>query len=209
VNDELFWWEKWPVGALFAAHGLYVWEWYVGARMPAEVRDAMGWLAVAGGVAAWLAIDGAMIATVAGIRQGRRSVWSVAAIVVTAVFGAAVALNGHGELQEMGAWLHAGFAATITCYLLHLAQPRAADAPALPRKPRRRWRAWLRLPQMGLAPAPVHIADAGDARQVSMDADQVCPRCSTPIADRAKWLAARRWNRCDACRGQTEAVVAG
>jgi hypothetical protein len=169
MNDELYWWEKWPVGALFAAQGLYVWEWYVGARMPKEAMDALGWLAVAGGIAAWVAIDGAMIATVAGMRSGRRSPWSVLAIVVTAVFGAAVALNGHGELQDVGAWLHAGFAATITCYLLHLAAPRNEEAPVTPRPPRRglreRLSAWWAGQQPAPAPLPatVRIADAGEA----------------------------------------------
>lgn len=123
-QDKLEWWEKWPIGAVFTAQGLYVAEWYVGARMPSALAGVMAWLAVFGGVAAWVAIDGAMIATVMGMRQGRRSWWSILAIVVTAAFGAAVALDLYGAFSRGSAWLHAGFALTIVCYLLHAAAPR-------------------------------------------------------------------------------------
>lgn len=116
-------WEKWPVAALFIAQGLYVMEWYAGTRLAIPVW-LMAWIATFGGLAAFVAIDGAMVATVAGMRAGRRGRWSVAAIVVTALFGALVALSLHGALPAwFDAWLHAGFAATITTYLLHLAQP--------------------------------------------------------------------------------------
>lgn len=133
--DILHWWEKWPIGAVFVAQGLYVFTWYVGARMPDAITWLVPWLYVAGGVAAWIAIDGAMIATVTGMRQGRYSYWSVAAIIVTAAFGAGVALNLHGAVQFASSWLHAGFALTIVCYLMHLAAPRHAhlismEAPA-------------------------------------------------------------------------------
>lgn len=132
MSDSLEWWEKWPIGAVFTAQGLYVAEWYVGERMPAELAGALSWLAVLGGVAAWFAIDGAMIATVMGMRAGRRSRWSVAAIIVTAAFGAAVALDLYGAFSTGSAWLHAGFALTIVCYLMHAAAPKAGqvNAPA-------------------------------------------------------------------------------
>lgn len=125
MSDNLESWERWPVGALFVAQGLYVAEWYAGARL-AVPAGIMAWVSTLGGLAAFVAIDGAMIATVAGMRAGRRGWWSVAAIVVTALFGALVALSLHGALPTwVDSWLHAGFAATITTYLLHLAQPRA------------------------------------------------------------------------------------
>ena len=68
------------------------------------------------------------------MRQGRRSLWSVAAIITTALFAGGVALVLHGALPSwIGAWLHAGFVATIAAYLLHLAQPRrTGDADAAP-----------------------------------------------------------------------------
>lgn len=52
---------------------------------------------------------------------------------MTALFAGGVALVLHGALPAwVGAWLHAGFVATIAAYLLHLAQPRrsAAAEPA-------------------------------------------------------------------------------
>lgn len=130
--DQLERWERWPVAALFVAQGLQVARWYLTGFAPPEVTAALPWLMTGGALAAMVAIDGAMIATVAGMRQGRRTWWSSAAIVVTAAFGALVALDLHGAVRGAGAWLHAGFAATIACYLLHLAQPRrsVAHAPA-------------------------------------------------------------------------------
>jgi DNA-binding transcriptional regulator YiaG len=120
MTDKLHMWEKAPIVGLFLAQGLYVWRWYVG-----DALATPAWVLALAGIAAVAAIDGAMVATVAGMRQGRRSRASVAAIVVTAGFGAAVALDLYGALALVSAWLHAGFALTIVCYLLHLAHPRA------------------------------------------------------------------------------------
>jgi hypothetical protein len=122
-HDTLAWWEKLPIVGLFAAQGLYVWRWYVGPEITPLTLVVM-----LAGIAAVAAIDGAMVATVAGMRQGRRSKASYAAIVVTASFGAAVALDLYGAIMLVSAWLHAGFALTIVCYLLHLAAPRASVA---------------------------------------------------------------------------------
>jgi uncharacterized membrane protein len=122
--DKLEVWEKAPVIGLFAAQGLYVWQWYTHF-------DPHAWIVMAAGVAAVAAIDGAMVATVAGMRAGRRSKASVAAIVVTALFGALVALDLYGAVGGISAWLHAGFALTIVCYLLHLAAPRGVSRDAL------------------------------------------------------------------------------
>jgi hypothetical protein len=122
-HDTLAWWEKLPIVGLFAAQGLYVWRWYVGPEI-----TPLALVVMLAGIAAVAAIDGAMVATVAGMRQGRRSKASYAAIVVTAAFGAAVALDLYGAIMLVSAWLHAGFALTIVCYLLHLAAPRASVA---------------------------------------------------------------------------------
>jgi hypothetical protein len=122
-HDTLAWWEKLPIVGLFAAQGLYVWRWYVGPEI-----TPLALVVMLAGIAAVAAIDGAMVATVAGMRQGRRSKASYAAIVVTASFGAAVALDLYGAIMLVSAWLHAGFALTIVCYLLHLAAPRASVA---------------------------------------------------------------------------------
>lgn len=116
TGDKLLWWEKLPIIGLFLAQGLYVWRWYTGFTAPPEVIATAGIFAVA-------AIDGAMVATVMGMRQGRRSRASVAAIVATALFGALVALDLYGAISGLSAWLHAGFAVVIVSYLLHLAAP--------------------------------------------------------------------------------------
>ena len=140
MKDQLTFWEKLPVAGLFLAQGMYVLRWYVGdLASEAFTTNTVPTLQLVGGVAAMLGIDGAMIATVAGMRAGRRSWWSAAAIITTAAFGASVALHLYGAFgaEAPGAWLHAGFAVTIACYLLHLAQPirivtLPSDAPDAP-----------------------------------------------------------------------------
>lgn len=124
-RDLLHWWEKASAGALFIASGLYAAEWYIGARMPPQIAALLPWIVSAGGLVTLFAIDGALVSTVMGARAGRRSVWTWITIGVSALFGALVALVLHGALPGwVGAWLHAGFMATIASYLMHLAQPR-------------------------------------------------------------------------------------
>jgi uncharacterized protein YqgC (DUF456 family) len=123
MQDTLKLWEKLPILGLFLAQGLYVWRWYTGFTPPP-------WVIVVAGMFAVAAIDGAMVATVMGMRQGRRSRASVAAIVVTALFGAFVALDLYGAVPSMSAWLHAGFALTIVTYLLHTSAPLASARDA-------------------------------------------------------------------------------
>jgi len=129
--DTLNNWEKWPIGALFFAQGLQIAEWYISKRMPAEVVGMLPWFVTIGGIAAMAAIDGAMIAAIMGARAGRRGRWTWAAIGITALFGALVALDLNGALVGIGPWLHAGFAATIAVYLMHLVQPRQDVTSAL------------------------------------------------------------------------------
>ena len=124
MTDTLKWWEKLPIVGLMASQGLYVWLWYTHMQ-------AWPLVTALAGVAAVAAIDGAMVATVAGMRSGRRSRWSAAAIFVTAAFGAGAALNLYGALEFAAAWLHAGFALTIVCYLLHLAAPMRVSTDAV------------------------------------------------------------------------------
>ena len=157
--DDLRRWEKAPVIGLFAAQGAYVWRWYVGdaATMPAIVVAIAGICAVA-------AIDGAMVATVMGMRQGRRSRASVAAIVVTAMFGALVALDLYGAVGGISAWLHAGFALTIVCYLLHLAAPMRVSADAVTQA--------QHAAAQAKALAAQHADDAAQLRQALTQAEQ-------------------------------------
>lgn len=54
------------------------------------------------------------------------------------------------------------------------------------------------LPRQEAFPAPVEVR--GDAPVKPSAAPQVCPACGAAIAERAKYLAARRWKRCDACK---------
>ena len=131
--DHLETWEKWPVAALVAAAGLNTAIWYAGDVLPVEVRENLPWLITIAAVASVVAIDGSLIATIAGRRQGRRNWWGVANICVTALFTALAALSAHSAIKEVdiGPWLHGLFAATIVTYAMHLEQPRADVGIAL------------------------------------------------------------------------------
>lgn len=155
-TDQLYDWEKWPLMAAFAAQGTYVFRWYLGDQIvPEFVGNALPMIHTLGAFAAALSIEGAMIATIMGMRAGRRSPASTLALVVTATFGAAVALNLYGALgTDVGAWLHAGFALTIVSYLLHLAQPLSQPAPTPPTKPSWRVRVGERIAQWLAKPTP-------------------------------------------------------
>jgi hypothetical protein len=131
TTDTLERWEYVPAAALFVAAGLNTGLWYVGPLMPDAVHDALPWLVTIVGVVAILAIDGSLIATIAGMRQGRRNRWSQANIFVTALFTALAALSAHSVLPYIGPALHALFAATIVTYAMHLEQPRADVGIAL------------------------------------------------------------------------------
>ena len=121
--DRLARYEYLPVAGLVTAQGLYVWKWYVAALMPPQATASLPWLSVLAGVAAVIAIDGALLATIVGVRSGRRSRWSYAVIAIAVTFGALVALDLYGAVS-FGAWLHAGFAALFGAYMLHLMQSR-------------------------------------------------------------------------------------
>ena len=181
--DKLNWWEKAPIVGLFAAQGLYVWSWYT---------DMAPWSTVVAmaGLAAVAAIDGAMVATVAGMRAGRRSRASVAAIIVTASFGAAVALDLYDAITMVSAWLHAGFALTIVCYLLHLAGP--ADAP-MP---------MLAIARQEVFPEPemVQEAEAFLPGPEAIHAPYACPHCGASLPTAGALGAARRWGHCPQCK---------
>lgn len=123
TTDTVARWEAWPVGALVAAAGLNTALWYAGPTLPGPVAWLLPWLVTAAAVASVIAIDGSLVATIAGMRAGRRSRWSAANIVVSAVFTGLAALAAH-TLPAIGPWLHGLFALTIVTYAMHLAQPK-------------------------------------------------------------------------------------
>lgn len=123
TTDTLHRYEKWPIGALVAAAGLNTAMWYAGATLPGEVRWLLPWLTVVAAVASVVAIDGSLLATIAGMREGRRSYWSVANIVITALFTALAGLTAHGQVAWLAPWLLGLFALTIVTYGMHLSQP--------------------------------------------------------------------------------------
>lgn len=125
TTDTLAGWEQWPIGGLVAAAGLNTALWYAGGQLPAEATAALPWITLVAAVASVVAIDGALVATIAGMRLGRYSGWSVSSIVVAGLFTMLAALAAHQTLPGLGPWLHGVFALTFVTYAMHLAQPRA------------------------------------------------------------------------------------
>lgn len=82
------------------------------------------------------AFDLVAIATVMGMRAGRRSRWSMLTAVASALVSAAIALDVAGVLAMP--WLHAANALIVLAFTLHLlTPPRAKRAPQLRRLVRR------------------------------------------------------------------------
>lgn len=131
TTDILEPWEKWPVAALVAAAGLNTAIWYAGDVLPIEARGILPWLITIAAIASVVAIDGALIATVAGMRLGRRNRWSAGNIMVTALFTALAALSAHDAVLGIAPWLHGLFAITIVMYPMHLSMPRVDVGIAL------------------------------------------------------------------------------
>jgi hypothetical protein len=82
------------------------------------------------------AFDLVAIATVMGMRNGRRSSWSMLTAVASALVSAAIALDVAGVLAMP--WLHAANALIVLAFTLHLlTPPRSTRAPQLRRMVRR------------------------------------------------------------------------
>ena len=128
-------WETWPLWALGLSNGLNIVLWYVlsmarvnSPELPITVLTALAaWLpliVVFGGVAQALSLDGALIATIAGARHGRRGVWTWLTIVGAGVFSAAISYAVHSGRIDQLPLLHVASAVNLVFYNMHLAQPR-------------------------------------------------------------------------------------
>jgi hypothetical protein len=126
-------WESWPLWAMGLSNGLNIVLWYVlsmarveAPELPVRVFSAVGvWLpliAVAGGIAQALALDGALIATIAGARHGRRGMWTWLTIVGAGVFSAAISYAVHSGRIDQLPLLHVASAINLVLYNLHLSQ---------------------------------------------------------------------------------------
>lgn len=128
-------WESWPLWALGLSNGLNIVLWYVlsmtrvqSPELPIGVLTALAtWLpliVVAGGIAQALSLDGALIATIAGARHGRRGGWTWATIFGAGLFSAAISYAVHSGRIDQLPILHVASAVNLVFYNMHLAQPR-------------------------------------------------------------------------------------
>lgn len=128
-------WESWPLWALGLSNGLNIVLWYVlsmarvdSPELPIGILGALSaWLpliVVAGAIAQAFSLDGALIATIAGMRHGRVGRWSYATIVGAGLFSAAISYAVHSGRIDQLPGLHIASALILILYNLHLAQPR-------------------------------------------------------------------------------------
>lgn len=137
MHDRLENWEKWPIWALGLSNGLNISLWYIlsfariqAPELPIRVlsylQSALPLIVVIGGVAAAVSLDGVLIATIAGMRHGRKGVWSVLTIVGAALFSGAIAYAVHSGWLNQAPGLHVAQAVVLALYNLHLSQARKA-----------------------------------------------------------------------------------
>lgn len=136
-ENDLIAWERLPAIALGISQGLNIFLWYVmslervalhdgraPARVPEFVVSLLPIAVFVAAIAAAVSLDGTMIATVLGSRNGRDGVWTWVTVVAAALFSAGIALDVYGGNVLPGAWLHIAQTAVLLCYMMHLRQPR-------------------------------------------------------------------------------------
>ena len=132
-NHGLSNWETWPLWALGLSNGLNIVLWYVlsmarinSPELPIGILGALStWLpliVVVGGIAQALSLDGALIATIAGARHGRRGVWTWITIAGTGLFSAAISYAVHSGNIDSMPLLHVASAINMVFYNMHLTQ---------------------------------------------------------------------------------------
>lgn len=134
-DNDLIAWERLPAIALGISQGLNIFLWYVmslervalhdgraPARVPEFVVSLLPFAVFVAAIAAAVSLDGTMIATVLGSRNGRDGVWTWVTVVAAALFSAGIALDVYGGNVLPGAWLHIAQTAVLLCYMMHLRQ---------------------------------------------------------------------------------------
>jgi hypothetical protein len=93
----------------------------IGATLHSATDGPLFYLRVGAAILQAAAFDLVAIATVMGMRDGRRSRWSMATAVASALVSAAIALDVAGVLTMP--WLHAANALIVLAFTLHLLTP--------------------------------------------------------------------------------------
>jgi hypothetical protein len=142
LNEGLESWEVWPVWALGLSNGANIALWYIlsfariqAPELPIRVlgylQSALPLIVVIGGVSAAVSLDGVLIATIAGMRHGRKGIWSVLTIVGAALFSGAIAYAVHSGWLDKAPGLHVAQAVVLALYNLHLSQTKSLHSSEL------------------------------------------------------------------------------
>ena len=137
-TTDLARWEQLPAWALGISQGLNIFLWYImslervaiqgqtAIRVPEFVTAFLPFAVFIAAIAAAVSLDGTMIATIGGSRNGRDGIWTWISVIAAALFSAGIALDVYGGSILPGAWLHIAQTAVLFCYMMHLRQPRKA-----------------------------------------------------------------------------------
>jgi len=140
-TTDLAGWEKLPAWALGISQGLNIFLWYImslervalqgqsAIRVPEFVITFLPLAVFVAAIAAAVSLDGTMIATIGGSRNGRDGIWTWVSVTAAALFSAGIALDVYGGAVLPGAWLHIAQTAVLFCYMMHLRQKRKALTP--------------------------------------------------------------------------------
>ena len=108
----------------------------IGATLATATNGPLLYVRVGAAILQAAAFDLVAIATVMGMRNGRRSRWSMATAIASALVSAAIALDVAGVMAMP--WLHAANALIVLAFTMHLlAPPKEGRAPQLRRLVRR------------------------------------------------------------------------
>lgn len=136
-HDKMGWLEKVALTSAASGAVFNVFLFGIGANLAIAGKGSdLYALRVGAAVLQAAAFDLVAIATVMGMRDGRRSRWSMLTAIASALVSAAIALDVAGVLGMP--WLHAANALIVLAFTLHLLAPvRERRAPQLRRLVRR------------------------------------------------------------------------
>jgi hypothetical protein len=121
VKDKMTRLEKVAITSAVSGAVFNVFLFGIGATLATATNGPLLYVRVGAAVLQAAAFDLVAIATVMGMRHGRRSRWSMATAVSSALVSAAIALDVAGVMSMP--WLHAANALIVLSFTLHLLAP--------------------------------------------------------------------------------------
>lgn len=125
-NDKMTRLEKIALTSAVSGAVFNVFLYGIGATLQTAQSGALFYVRVLAAIMQATAFDLVAIATVMGMRHGRRSGWSMLTAIMAALVSAFIALDVAGVWEQP--WLHAANALIVLAFTLHLLTPPKIDA---------------------------------------------------------------------------------